>query len=131
MEILPYYLVYKITWQRRDRSDAFPLYPTMLPSTTTNFRIVKNTDKNISQEWNSQSFPFYNKPDYLQNLADSIKGHLGYDYDHLLFSSTEFRASHSKTDITKSHCKIDGSCCNHHQLTNFATVTSVMKQLNK
>jgi ferrochelatase len=37
---------------------------------------------------------FYNKPDYLQNLADSIKGHLeGYDYDHLLFSYTEFRAS--------------------------------------
>jgi ferrochelatase len=30
--------------------------------------------------------PFYNKPDYLQNLADSIKGHLeGFDYDHLLF----------------------------------------------
>jgi protoheme ferro-lyase len=39
---------------------------------------------------------FYNKPDYLQNLADSIKGHLeGYDYDHLCFT-TGSRASHSQ-----------------------------------
>jgi ferrochelatase len=30
------------------------------------------------------------------------------------FPTTESRASHSKTDITKSHCKIDGSCCNTH-----------------
>jgi hypothetical protein len=28
------------------------------------------------------------------------------------FLTTGSRASHSKTDITKSHCKIDGSCCN-------------------
>jgi ferrochelatase len=57
---------------------------------------------------------FYNKPDYLQNLADSIKGHLeGYDYDHLLFSYHGVPERHiRKTDITKSHCKIDGSCCN-------------------
>jgi ferrochelatase len=42
------------------------------------------------------------------------KGHLeGYDYDHLLFSYHGFQERHiRKTDITKSHCKIDGSCCN-------------------
>jgi ferrochelatase len=29
---------------------------------------------------------FYNKPDYLQNLADSIKGHLeGYDYESFTY----------------------------------------------
>jgi ferrochelatase len=39
---------------------------------------------------------------YLQNLADSIKGHLeGYDYDHLLFSYHGVPERHiRKTDIT-------------------------------
>jgi ferrochelatase len=37
--------------------------------------------------------PAFYKPDYLQNLADSIKGHLeGYDYDHLCFLTTEFQS---------------------------------------
>jgi ferrochelatase len=57
---------------------------------------------------------FYNKPDYLKNLADSIQSHLkGFDYDHLLFSYHGIPERHiRKTDSTKSHCKIDGSCCN-------------------
>jgi ferrochelatase len=77
---------------------------------------------------------FYNKPDYLQNLADSIKGHLeGYDYDHLLFSYHGVPERHiRKTDITKSHCKIDGSCCNtRRRHMSFATVISVTKRQSK
>jgi ferrochelatase len=62
---------------------------------------------------------FYNKPDYLQNLADSIKGHLEVMTMIIYYSpTTEFQNVTSKTDITKSHCKIEsGSCffCYRHQ----------------
>lgn len=59
-------------------------------------------------------FRLFNKPDYIKNLADSMKKHLeGFDYDHLLFSYHGIPERHiRKTDVTKSHCKIDGSCCN-------------------
>jgi ferrochelatase len=94
----------------------FPLYPQHAMASTT-------TILELAEEHRQKYFPgmkftivpaFYNKPDYLQNLADSIKGHLeGYDYDHLLFSYHGIPERHiRKTDITKSHCKIDGSCCN-------------------
>jgi ferrochelatase len=57
---------------------------------------------------------FYNQPDYISTLGNSIKKHLdGFEYDHLLFSYHGIPERHiRKTDITKSHCKIDGSCCN-------------------
>jgi ferrochelatase len=57
---------------------------------------------------------FYNKPDYIQALANSIKKHLkGFDYDHLLFSYHGIPKRHiRKTDVTKSHCKMDRTCCN-------------------
>jgi ferrochelatase len=56
---------------------------------------------------------FYNKPDYIQNLADSIKKHLDtFEYDHLLFSYHGLPERHiRKTDITTKDCKIDSSCC--------------------
>jgi ferrochelatase len=80
--------------------DAFPLYPQHAMAYNYNFRIG---------EEHRQIFPgmkftivpaFYNKPDYLQNLADSIKGHLeGYDYDHLLFSYYGIPERHIRKQI--------------------------------
>ncbi|TDE04441.1 ferrochelatase [Flavobacterium sandaracinum] len=94
----------------------FPLYPQhAMASTTTILELAEEHRKKYFPEMKFTIVPaFYNKPDYLQNLADSIKGHLeGYDYDHLLFSYHGIPERHiRKTDITKSHCKIDGSCCN-------------------
>ena len=57
---------------------------------------------------------FYNQKDYIRDLSNSIKKHLeGFEYDHLLFSYHGIPERHiRKTDVTKSHCKIDGSCCN-------------------
>jgi ferrochelatase len=77
----------------------------------------------LAEELRAKHFPdmkfttvpaFYNKPGYIEALSNSIKKHLeGFDYDHLLFSYHGIPKRHiRKTDITKSHCKIDGSCCN-------------------
>jgi ferrochelatase len=77
----------------------------------------------LAEELRQKHFPemkftivpaFYNKPDYIKALANSIKSHLDtFEYDHLLFSYHGIPKRHiRKTDITKSHCKIDGSCCN-------------------
>jgi len=56
---------------------------------------------------------FYNKPEYIEVLSKTIAQSLeGLDYEHLLFSYHGIPERHiRKSDITKSHCKIDGSCC--------------------
>jgi len=94
----------------------FPLYPQHAMASTTTILV-------LAEELRAKHFPemkfttvpaFYNKPDYIQALANSIKKHLdAFEYDHLLFSYHGIPKRHiRKTDITKSHCKIDGSCCN-------------------
>jgi protoporphyrin/coproporphyrin ferrochelatase len=93
----------------------FPLYPQHAMASTTTILV-------LAEELRAKHFPemkfttvpaFYNKSDYIKVLAESIKKHLeGYDYDHLLFSYHGIPKRHiRKTDITKSHCKIDRTCC--------------------
>jgi protoporphyrin/coproporphyrin ferrochelatase len=93
----------------------FPLYPQHAMASTTTILV-------LAEELRAKHFPemkftivpaFYNKPDYIKVLAENIKKHLGdYDYDHLLFSYHGIPKRHiRKTDITKSHCKIDRTCC--------------------
>jgi ferrochelatase len=94
----------------------FPLYPQHAMASTTTILV-------LAEELRAKHFPhmkfttvpaFYNKPGYIEALSNSIKKHLeGFKYDHLLFSYHGIPKRHiRKTDITKSHCKIDGSCCN-------------------
>jgi len=94
----------------------FPLYPHhAMSSTTTVIEMAEEMRKKHFPEMKFTIVPaFYNKPDYIKALANSIKKNLeGYDYDHLLFSYHGLPERHiRKTDVTKSHCKIDGSCCN-------------------
>lgn len=93
----------------------FPLYPQHAMASTVTILV-------LAEELRQKHFPnmkfsdvpaFYNKPDYIRNLADSMKKHLDtFEYDHLLFSYHGIPERHiRKTDITKSHCKIDGNCC--------------------
>jgi len=93
-----------------------PLYPQhAMASTTTIVVLAEELRQKFFPEMTFTNIPaFYNKPDYIQALANSIKSHLDtFDYDHLLFSYHGVPKRHiRKTDITKSHCKIDGSCCN-------------------
>ncbi|WP_248724676.1 ferrochelatase [Seonamhaeicola sp. ML3] len=93
----------------------FPLYPQFAMATTETI-LVK------AEELRKLHFPnlkidsvpaFYNRADYIEVLANSIKHHLqGKNYEHLLFSYHGVPERHiRKSDVTKSHCKIDGSCC--------------------
>ena len=94
----------------------FPLYPQhAMASTVTILELAEDLRKKHFPEMKFTIVPaFYNKPDYIKSLANSMKKHLdNYEYDHLLFSYHGIPERHiRKTDITKSHCKIDGSCCN-------------------
>ena len=93
----------------------FPLYPQFAMATTETILV-------LAEELQKAHFPnvildsvpaFYNKPDYIEVLSNSIAKHLQtVNYDHVLFSYHGVPERHiRKRDITKSHCKIDGSCC--------------------
>jgi ferrochelatase len=92
-----------------------PLYPQFAMATTETILV-------LAEEIRKADFPnlkitdlpsFYNNDDYITVLANSIKEDLkDKNYDHLLFSYHGVPERHiRKSDITKSHCKIDGSCC--------------------
>lgn len=94
---------------------VFPLYPQFAMATTETIVV-------LAEEIQKTDFPkiklhslksFYNNPDYINVLSNSIEKNLeGKNYDHLLFSYHGVPERHiKKRDITKSHCKIDGSCC--------------------
>lgn len=97
-----------------------PLYPQFAMATTETILV-------LAEEIRKENFPnlkisdlkaFYNREDYIKVLSHSIEKHLIPDsagiknFDHLLFSYHGVPERHiRKRDITKSHCKIDGSCC--------------------
>ena len=91
------------------------LYPQYaMASTTTIWELADELQQKHFPEMTLTKVPaFYNKPDYIKSLSNSIKKHLDtFPYDHLLFSYHGIPERHiRKTDITKSHCKINGSCC--------------------
>jgi len=93
-----------------------PLYPHFAMSS---YETVVEKAKEINRD----SFPnikmdvlpvFYNNVDYIKAMSTNLKQHLdGFDYDHILFSYHGIPERHIlKSDTTKSHCKIDGQCCN-------------------
>jgi ferrochelatase len=56
--------------------------------------------------------PFYNEPDYINALAESITPFLQNEYDHILFSYHGVPERHiHKSDITKQHCLKVENCC--------------------
>ncbi|MGB0896953.1 MAG: ferrochelatase [Flavobacteriaceae bacterium] len=119
-----------------------PLYPQFAMATTETITVL--ADKLQQEHFPNlkiSSLPaFYNKNGYINVLSNSIKKGLeNIEYDHLLFSYHGVPERHiRKQDITKSHCKIDGSCCDtaskahqfcyRHQC--FETTKMVAKQLN-
>lgn len=92
-----------------------PLYPQFAMATTETILV-------LAEELRQQHFPemeftsipaFYNHDDYVRVLSNSIQRYMQtVEWDHLLFSYHGLPERHiRKSDITKSHCKIDGSCC--------------------
>ncbi len=56
--------------------------------------------------------PFYNDPDYINALSQSIKPYVEKEYDHLLFSYHGIPERHiKKSDITGCHCLQNKNCC--------------------
>lgn len=83
---------------------------------------------------------FYRNPDYIKVLSQSIaEGLKDFDYDHILFSYHGIPERHiRKSDPTRFHCKIDGSCCNTNSVAHntcyrhqcFETTKKVIEHLN-
>lgn len=93
-----------------------PLYPQFAMATTETIIVLAN--KIIKKKFPHIKLThvpaFYNREDYIEVLSESIKKELDKTkHEHLLFSYHGIPERHiKKSDITKSHCKIDGSCCN-------------------
>ena len=92
-----------------------PLYPQFAMATTETILV-------LAEKLRAKFFPhmeftslpsFYNHPDYIRVLGNSIQEALqGKNWEHLLFSYHGVPERHIlKSDITKSHCKMDGKCC--------------------
>lgn len=91
-----------------------PLYPQFADSTVTTVveearRVTR--DKKLSFEL-ALLPPFFNQPEYLQALVQSVRPHLAQDYDHLLLSFHGLPERHiNKLDPTGNHCFKSGNCC--------------------
>jgi ferrochelatase len=92
-----------------------PLYPQFAMATTETIVVkAQSILKKLKSDIKLTSLPaFYNRKDYIHVLGNSIQKSLAnHKSDHLLFSYHGIPERHiMKSDITKSHCKIDGSCC--------------------
>jgi protoporphyrin/coproporphyrin ferrochelatase len=56
--------------------------------------------------------PFYNDPDYIHSLSESIRPYLDKGYEQLLFSYHGLPERHmTKGDITGNHCMKTENCC--------------------
>lgn len=93
-----------------------PLYPQFAMATTETILVLAEEIRKAQfPNMKFRSIPaFYNNEDYVKSLSNSIQRDLNKDnYDYLLFSYHGVPERHiKKSDVTKSHCKINGSCCN-------------------
>ena len=98
-----------------DEIMLIPLYPQFAMATTETILVLAEEIKN--KKYPKLEFtilpPFYNHSDYIRVLSQSILEDLkDKKWEHLLFSYHGIPERHiRKSDITKSHCKIDKSCC--------------------
>jgi ferrochelatase len=91
-----------------------PLYPHYAMSSYETAVIhVVNTHKRMQCKFELKVVPpFYNNPDYIKVLAESIRPHLTEPFDHLLFSYHGIPERHlKKSDFTGRHCLCNSGCC--------------------
>jgi len=92
-----------------------PLYPQFAMATTETINVkIEELRSEFFPQLKIASFPaFYNNPKYIDVVVKSIEERLdGVDYEQLLFSYHGVPERHiRKSDVTQSHCKIDGNCC--------------------
>ena len=119
-----------------------PLYPHYAMSSyeTVVVKTMEEKEKFFPEMQLTTLPAFYKNPDYIKVLSESIKeGLKDFEYDHILFSYHGIPERHiRKSDPTKFHCKIDGSCCDansvaHHTCYRhqcFDTTKRVINYLN-
>jgi len=92
-----------------------PLYPHYAMSSyeTVVVKVLEEQQKYFPEMQVTTMPAFYKNKAYIKVLSDSIaEGLKGFDYDHILFSYHGIPERHiRKSDPTRFHCKIDGSCC--------------------
>lgn len=91
-----------------------PLYPQFADSTVTTVieeakRVVKA--KSLKMQF-SVLQPFYDQPEYIEALVESVRPHLEQPHDHVLLSFHGLPERHlTKLDPTGNHCFKDADCC--------------------
>ncbi len=132
----------KLHKQGVDDVFIIPMYPQFAMATTETILVLANQiiEKDYPEMQLTSLPAFYSHPDYIKVLSKSVQEKLdGLDYEHVLFSYHGVPERHiRKSDITKSHCKVDKSCCENaskaHQFCYrhqcYETTKSVAKTLN-
>ena len=113
----------------------FPLYPQFAMATTETISVlvkeicIEHFPDLIIEEIK----PFYNNQDYINVLSKSIKSSIDLDkIEHLLFSYHGIPERHiRKSDITKSHCKVDGTCCDTPSIAHEFCYSHQCKEVTK
>ncbi|WP_291870960.1 ferrochelatase [Maribacter sp.] len=99
-----------------------PLYPQYAMSSFETVVVKALEDRDaFFPEMKVTTLPaFYKNEDYIKVLSESIADGLkDFDYDHILFSYHGIPERHiKKSDPTKFHCKIDGSCCSTNSVAH-------------
>lgn len=91
-----------------------PLYPQFAASTVTTVldevrRVVTRRRLHLTLDVVP---PFYDQPEYISALAQSIRPHLDHGFDHLLLSYHGLPERHiRKADPTGKHCLCSADCC--------------------
>ncbi|HCJ29611.1 MAG TPA: ferrochelatase [Pseudomonas sp.] len=104
----------KLAEQGIKRVTLAPLYPQFADSTTTTAieearRVIREKSLDIQL---SILQPFFDQPEYLDALVESVKPHLEQPFDHLLLSFHGLPERHLlKADPTGSHCLKTADCC--------------------
>ncbi|MEO0526913.1 MAG: ferrochelatase [Bacteroidota bacterium] len=92
-----------------------PLYPHYAMSSyeTVVVKTMKDVDAYFPEIKLTTLPAFYKNEAYIKALSEKIADGLkDFEYDHILFSYHGIPERHiRKSDPTKFHCKIDGSCC--------------------
>ncbi len=91
-----------------------PLYPHYaMSSYETAAEYAKEVHKKKNYPFKLTTIPpYYDHPDYIEAVAESMRPYLQQDYDHLLFSYHGVPVRHiRKGDVTGKHCLQVNDCC--------------------
>jgi ferrochelatase len=122
---------------------VFPLYPHYaMSSYETAIENVREAHRSIRSTVELKVIPpFFDHPDYIQALANSIRPYVTEPFDHLLFSYHGIPERHvKKTDCTGTHCLQASGCCDissaahdfcyRHQVITTTNKTAALLGLN-